>query len=297
MSTTGIKFKQIQSVKDDAFNVDSIPDYTLAMQVGNKSFRFCILDTRANKCLWLEDYSFSSILFTEQLLDQLNLIFDEHMVLQAGFWENIFLSFQNQQFTLIPEAVFKPEQAADYLQLTADTVSEPLDVNFYKHATSGMVNVFAAQRKIADWFKAVYLNKHINFIHHTSAFIEGLKQENTSTAKPFRGLSILIEESYLTIAMVNGQQLEFCNTYLYTSVSDFVYYVMLVMQELKLDPETCKVILYGGISHDSAIFNTLYKYIRNVNFGAKPKHLDFSYKFDEVLDHRYFSIYTIYLCK
>ncbi len=297
MSTTGVKFKQIQSVKDDEFNVDSIPEYTLSMQIGNKSFRFCILDTRVNKCLWLEDYSFSSILFTEQLLDQLNLIFDDHMVLQAGFWQNIFLSFQNQQFTLIPEAVFKPEQAADYLQLAADTTLEPMDVHYYKHVSSGMVNVFAAQRKTIDWFKAVYLNKHIQLVHHTSAFIEGLKYNNSSSAKPSQTLSILIEESYLTIALVDGQQLEFCNTYYYTSVQDFVYYTMLVMQELKLNPETCKVILYGGISHDSAIFNTLYKYIRNVNFGAKPKHLEFGYKFDEVLDHRYFSIYNIYLCK
>jgi hypothetical protein len=57
------------------------------------------------------------------------------------------------------------------------------------------------------------------------------------------------------------------------------------------------VTLYGGISHDSAIFSTLYKYIRNVNFGVKPKSMHFGFKFDEVLDHRYFSIYTIYLCR
>jgi hypothetical protein len=297
LSTTGIKFKLVQSVKDDEFNVDSIPDYTLSIQIGNESFRFCIVDTRAGKCLWLEDYSFSSILFTEQLLDQLNLIFDDHMVLQAGFWQNIFLSFQNLQYTLIPEAVFNPEQASDYIQLTTDTVSEPLDVHFYKHTSSGMVNVFAAQRKTTDWFKAVYLNKPLSLIHHTSAFIEGLKQHNALAVKPVRGLSVLIDESNLTIALTNGQQLEYCNSFYYTSVQDFTYYVMLVMQELKLDPETCKLTLYGGISHDSAIFSTLYKYIRHVNFGIKPKHLDFGYKFDEVLDHRYFSLYNIHLCR
>jgi hypothetical protein len=297
LSTTGIKFKQLQSVKDDEFNVDSIPDYTLAIQIGNESFRFCIVDARADKCLWLEDYSFSSILFTEQLLDQLNLIFDEHMVLQAGFWQNIFISFQNLQFTLIPEAVFKPEQAADYIQLTTDTISEPVDIYHYRHISSGMVDVFAARRKVLDWFKAVYLNKSFTLIHHTSAFIEGLKQQNSFAVKPGRTLSVLIEDAYLTIALTSGQQLEFCNTYYYTSVQDFVYYVMLVMHELKLDPETCKVTLYGGISHDSAIFSTLYKYIRNVNFGAKPKHMHFGFRFDEVLDHRYFSIFSIYLCR
>ncbi len=68
------------------------------------------------------------------------------------------------------------------------------------------------------------------------------------------------------------------------------------MKELNLDPETCKVILYGELSLDSAIFNLLYKYIRYINFGSKPNQIQFSYRFDEIMDHRYFDLYTLHLC-
>ncbi len=67
------------------------------------------------------------------------------------------------------------------------------------------------------------------------------------------------------------------------------------MDELKLDPNVCKVKLFGELSHDSAIFSNLYKYIRHLSFGTKPVAISYSFKFDEVLDHRYFDLYNAYL--
>jgi hypothetical protein len=275
--------------------VDAIPDYTLNLQIGSDSFRFCIIDGHENKCLWLEDYRFSSLFFTEQLLDQLNLIYDDHQVLQAGFWEKIKLSFRNQHFTLIPEAFFKKELVNEYLQKTIETSSEPEEAFFYRHSLFGMVNVFSAERKIMDWFRAAYLNKTISILHQTSAFIEGVLQvpEKSTSAQ---SLSILVEQSHLTIVVTEAKKLHYCNTFFYSSVQDFTYYVMLVINELSMDPETCKVILYGELNHDSAIFSLLYKYIRYINFGSKPDKIQFSYRFDEILDHRYFDVYTLHFC-
>jgi hypothetical protein len=111
-----------------------------------------------------------------------------------------------------------------------------------------------------------------------------------------QSLSILVEQSYLTIVVTEAKKLHYCNTFFYSSVQDFTYYVMLVINELSMDPETCKVILYGELNHDSAIFSLLYKYIRYINFGSKPDKIQFSYRFDEILDHRYFDVYTLHFC-
>jgi hypothetical protein len=289
------KFKLNQKVKDDAFSVDAITDYTLNLQIGSNSFRFCVIDTAQQKCLWLEDFSFTTLFFSEQLLDQLNLIYDDHQVLQAGFWKRINLSFRNQHFTLIPEPLFKPESNAHYLKYSIDMPTEPEQALFYTHKKSGIVNVFSADKQILEWFRAVYLNKPIYLSHYTSALIEGTLFQNRDIAA--KQVIISVEQSHLTIIVSQQEQLLFCNTFYYMSVQDFSYYVMLVMGELNLDPEHCKVTLYGELSHDSAIFSQLYKYIRNITFGTKPSSVQFSYKFDEVLDHRYFDVYTIHLCE
>ncbi|QHT69197.1 DUF3822 family protein [Rhodocytophaga rosea] len=289
------KFKLNQKVKDDAFSVDSIPDYTLNLQIGSNSFRFCVIDDAQRKCLWLEDFSFTSLFFSEQLLDQLNLIYDDHQVLQAGFWKKINLSFKNQHFTLIPETLFKMQSAAQYLKYSIEPPSEPEQNLFYIHKNYGIANVFSADKQTLEWFRAIYLNKQIQLLHYSSALIEGTLSQNKEVAA--KQVIISVEQSYLTIIVSQQQQLLFCNTFYYMSVQDFSYYVMLVIGELNLDPETCKVILYGELSHDSAIFSHLYRYIRNITFGTKPSSINFNYKFDEVLDHRYFDVYSIHLCE
>lgn len=294
MTAISNKFKRNHQIKDDAFSVDAIPTYTLALQTGNDSFRFCITDEAGGKCLWLEDYRFIAPVFAEQLLDQLNLIYDEHEILQAGFWKEIKLAFRNQHFTLVPQPLFMPERAVDYLQLVADIPDETQEVFFYQHTHRDMVSVFAVERRLMEWFKMAYPNKPITALHETSALMEGiLHQANANT----RSVAVSVEATHLTIVVTNGKQIEFCNAFYYASVPDFLYYLVLVMDELQIDPEKTKVVLYGEISHDSLIYSNLYRYVRQLSFGSKPASLRFGYKFDEVLDHRYFDVYTMHLCE
>lgn len=296
LGTITKKFKLNQKVKDESFEVDHINQYCLSLEVGRDSFRMCIIDTERSRCLWLEDYRFSSIFFTEQLLDQLQLIYEDHHVLKAGFWKTVRVSVKNQLFTLIPGSLFKREQANDYLQLLREEpASAPEDIYSYRHASNDIVNVFTLESSIASWFKAVYPAHQVEFIHQASALIEGIIQ-NVSSLYP-SSMFAYVDGSYLTIVVVREKSLAFCNTFFFANTHDFIYYVMFVISELKLNPETIKLTLYGGLNHDSAIFNTLYKYIRHVVFGEKPKFLRFSYLFDEVLDHQYFNAYNISLCE
>ncbi len=108
-----------QRIKDDALDIDAIPQYALNLEVGHDGFRCAIVDAEANRCLWLEDYRFTSVFFTEQVIEQLHSIFDDHQLLQAGFWQKVKVAFKNQHFTLIPESLFKQEYAEDYLRFSA----------------------------------------------------------------------------------------------------------------------------------------------------------------------------------
>jgi hypothetical protein len=288
------KTKLNQRIKDDALDIDAIPQYALSLEVSNDGFRCAIVDTEVNRCLWLEDYRFTSVFFPEQVVDQLNSIFDDHQLLQAGFWQKVRVSFKNQHFTLIPESLFKREYAEGYLRFSAESLKDTEEVYFYQHANREIVNVFAGEKKVADWFRNTYPSRNVSFVHHTSAFIEGVLQHEDYV--PARSMSILVESSYLTVLVTNNYLVEYCNTFFYLSAQDFIYYVMLVMDELRLNPDACRVTLYGEISHDSAIHDVLYKYIRNISFGSKPTALKFSFQFDEMMDHRYFDVFNAYLC-
>ncbi|MBC8110456.1 MAG: DUF3822 family protein, partial [Verrucomicrobia bacterium] len=113
---------------------------------------------------------------------------------------------------------------------------------------------------------------------------------------PEKIMYISLEKSHMTIAVMRDRKIEYCNTFLYHNEQDFVYFVMLTMDGLQLSPDDCKVILYGEIVEDSMIFNNIFKYVRYVALGSRPTNLKYSYRFDDVLDHRYFDLYNIYLC-
>ncbi len=283
-----------QRIKDEALDIDSIPRYALALEVSNNGFRCAIVDSQDNRCLWLEDYRFSSVFFPEQIMEQLGFIFDEHQLLHAGFWHQVRVSLKNKHFTLIPESLFRKDYAGQYLRFSTQMPEDSEEIFYYQHPNREIINVFSGEKKIADWFRKQYPSRNISFVHHTSAFIEGVLQH--SDYVPARSMAVLLEASHLTILVTNSHLVEYCNTFFYLSAQDVIYYVMLVMDELKLNPDSCRVTLYGELSHDSAIHDMLYKYIRFISFGSKSSSLKFSFQFDEMLDHRYFDLFNLYLC-
>ncbi len=194
----------------------------------------------------------------------------------------------------MPQPLFRKENAGEYLRFATEAVKPGDEIFHYKHPNNDIVNVFSGEKKIADWFRDAYPSRNVSFVHHTSAFMEGILQH--ADYLPARTLSILVEPSYLTIMATHNKQVEYCNTFFYISSQDFIYYVMLAVNELKLNPDNCRIVLYGEVAPDSAIYDNLYKYIRNISFGNKPSAIKFGYQFDEILDHRYFDIFNVYLC-
>ena len=288
-----VKYTLVKKITDDTFEVDHLHEYVLSIQVGPSVFRFCVIDSIRNRCLQIEDYKFNYPLEPSQILEQLDLIFDDNTLLKAGFWRSIKLSVKNLKFSLIPNSLFSDQYTADFLRLNCD-FTENEEVHYFKHGTNDTVNIFVAEKKIINWFKAQYPNKTIEVIHHTSLLIEGVLQNYSSTEK--QKVYISIEDSIVTIVVKKGFNLEFCNNFQFRTANDFVYFVMFVFDELDLNPEVIPIILLGDISKNSESFNKIYRYIRNVSFGDKPTTLKFGYKFDEVNDHHYFDLYNMHLC-
>ena len=289
-------FKLNKKIKDDVFNVDLIAQYNLSLQVNSTLFRVCVTDTIKNRCLLIEDYQLSAVAFPEELIRQLEKIYDDHHFLKAGYWKSIKLAIKNTNFSLIPDSLFDKQYLKEYLNINCvynNIATE--EVYYYKQNSTNAVNIFSADAKIIDWFSGSYPGKKIKVIHHTSPLIEAVMVD--SAPKTEKSVYIQVEKNYLTILVKKEKTLEFCNTFYFSSTEDFVYYVMFVFDQLKLDPEKIPVIIWGEILPDSAIYNKLFKYIRYINFGNKPSSLQFGYYFDEVFDHNFYDLYSMHFCE
>jgi hypothetical protein len=292
LNTLKSAYRLSKRIKDDQLNVDHLSEYDLLLQISNDLFRVCIIDSQNHRCLFIEDYEFSAVFFPEQIISHLENIYDEHQLIQAGFWKSIKLSFKTRNFTLVPASLFDKEHAADYLLLNSE-INSTENIYYYQQSSMEAVNVFSAEKKIAEWFINAYPSRSIKFLHHTCSFLEGnLHKDN----KGQKSLYLNIEKNLFTATVVQNKTVEFCNSFNYTSPEDFVYFVMYIFDQMKLNPEATPVVIWGEIDSSSLIYHKLYKYIRFLSLGERPKGLKFSYQFDECFDHRYFDLFTIHFC-
>lgn len=295
METISANYKILKKIKDEAFDVDNLHNYCLSLQIGIRDLQFCIIDTTTNKCLVVEDFIFHDVSTINTRLLVIQKLFENHHLLMAGFWHSVKVSFKSHKFTLVPVDHYLPESAAEYLSVNCDVKEKTEDVHHYKHITSNATNVFTVDKKLVAWLRTVYKQKEIQVLHQGSALIEGVHRYNDHSHE--KSMFCFIDKGVLHLIVSQDQHLHYYNQFAVKSSEDFLRYIMLVFKQLSLDQKSSKLIVWGDIAIDSPHVQMLKKYIRNISFGGKPTYLKFSYHFDEMADHQYFDVLSVFLCE
>ncbi|MHC2990543.1 hypothetical protein OB13_02700 [Pontibacter sp. HJ8] len=295
MNTINTHFRLSYQFHDEAFNLSLAGHCNLYISISSKAIRFAVADVERNKFVVLEDYELITVFTPLQVAEQLSLIAEHSPILQEQRWLNVRISISNQHFTLVPETLFDPAHQADYLRLHSDLNPQQEVVLSYRHNGLEAVNIFALDSVVYKTAQNLFAERPVQFVHQTSSLIKSVLHQ--AERKDGRFLYIFVERNYVTILVVSESGLQFCNVFHYLSPEDFIYYIIFVMQEQKMNPEQETITAWGDITHDSSLFNILKKYIRQVRLGKKPADVAYSYKLDDVFEHRYFEIYSLHFCE
>ena len=295
MEATVATLKHIRKHKDrNRFNIDNLQDYCLSIIVGQHDFQFCVTDTRKNRVLLLEDYIIQGGDTPQQQLDAISRVYEDNSLINAAFWKEVKVCVKNRQFSLVPTPLFDLQEAHNYLQLNAAYDPELDECLAYPHNQAKMTTTFAVPKPLAEFFQSKYPNGNLRIFHQSSALLEGLlKFEGTSRQKT---MFIFIDRFFLHISVVKNNGLEYYNIFPIRTSEDYIKYMLGVMQTLKMDQKTSRVVLQGFIRPQSNHHKFLQKYARNTAFGRRPGNLKLSYDFDEVGEHQYFDLLNTYLC-
>lgn len=295
MNTISTNFRLSHKIQDESFSLAQSGNCNLYVTLSTSVIRLAVADIERNKFVVLEDYELISVFNPLQIAEQLSLIAEENPLLKEKRWHNVRIGISNPHFTLVPETLFDPGHQQDYLRLHSDLNPQKDLVHYYRHSSMEAVNIFAIESALQQGLKSIFPENSLQFVHQTSVLIKGvLHQTSRGTNKT---LSIFVERHYVTILVVNESGLQFCNIFHYLSPEDFIYYIVFVMQEQKLNPEQETIHVWGDITHDSALFNILQKYIRTVKLGKKPADVSYSYRFEDLFEHRYFEVYSLHFCE
>lgn len=287
-------YKRVRRVKDSKFTIDELDHYSLVMQVGVYDLQFAVVDSQDNQCMALEDYRLEGVRTVNGRLRLIKQILDDHEFLIAGFWKDVKLCLKSHKFTLVPSNMFVQENAADYLALNSEIKTSFEEVNYYKQISVDTINVFAAETKLCRWVESIYKKKKVHIIHQGSALIEGVLKHADHIEE--KSMYCYVDRGILHIIVTEEDRLLYYNQFAARKKQDYLKYILLVFNELKMDNKKNQVFLWGFIKPSSEEMTLLKKYIRNISFGSKPSFLKFRYVFDEIEDHQYFDVMGGYLC-
>ncbi|MEM0941093.1 MAG: DUF3822 family protein [Bacteroidota bacterium] len=287
-------YKRVNRVKDTKFTIDELDHYSLVMLVGIYDLQFAVIDSQDNQCMALEDYLLRGVKTINGRLKLIKEILDDHEFLTAGFWKDVKLCLKTHKFTLVPANMFVQENVADYLALNSEIKTSFEEVNYYKQISANTINVFAAEIKLCRWIESIYKKKKVHIIHQGSALIEAVLKHADHVQE--KGMYCFVDRGILHCIVTENDQLLLYNQFSTKNKEDLLKYIMLIFQELKMNPKSEQLFIWGFMKQNSEEMTLLKKYIRNISFGSKPSFLKYSYQFDEIQDHLYFDVMGGYLC-
>ncbi len=282
------------TIRSHAFDTLSTATSVLCIEVGRDRLRFMVQDANRRGC-YLEDYTFPSLLTEHTATDILPDVFRDHPVLSAGPWQEIRVGVNSPSFTLVPQALFRKEYASSYLALMRGSMLPAHEfAHAYVHEAEGFQSVFNLEHALFDYFSGVYPLQPLTFIHQTGALLQATADLDRKLLASST-VWLYFDDEFVTVIHRQAHQLRYCNRFGYKNVQDLAYYILYILDEQQLPPDSVNVVLYGEITPFAESYTSLSRFLPNLSFGYTPPGLHLDSEFDDLPDHRYLSLFGLTL--
>ena len=258
---------------DESFNPKDSSKYDLTFEIGDKTFGFSILDVEKNKFIALG-------YFRNHLVD----VVHSYSWLGEQF-HRIKGIIANSRFTLIPEALFIESEKESYFNFLHERESgETILSDRLEHL--GIYTVYSIP---GHWRKEIeHVFPKLTLCHISSVLIRNIwmNVKNITGFKVFLNL----REGEFDLLVFEGKKFKYCNAFHFQTPEDIAYYVIFVFEQLNLNPEEISMTILGNMDKFSPVFDLLFRYIRNIDFLGRNEGFSYSYLFNDVPGHQYFSL-------
>lgn len=230
--------------------------YKLSIQLNLNGFSFCITNAEG-QIIVVEDAFEAQELLSEQVLyEKLKKAFDTKPELQAQF-ETVEVVYAHELYCFVPEAYYDSTNKSLYFKYTLKTlVTDYISEDVIKNGA--IINLFIPYVNINNYLLERF--KEFNFRHTSSLLLDYVfKKEALETQEK---VYIHFQNSHFEVIVVKGNQLLLFNTFANQAPSDVLYYILFVLEQLELSPESVAVQLLNNCNNE--VFELLYGYIRNI---------------------------------
>ncbi|WP_299126112.1 DUF3822 family protein [uncultured Winogradskyella sp.] len=243
----------------------------LSIQINLNGLSFCILNRETKSIEFLNTITFANKLTPNDILDHLKAELSSNTAFSEDF-DAVIVIHQNELATLVPKNLYNENNKADYLKfnskiLRTDFITED-DININES-----INVYVPYVNINNYIFETF--GEFIYKHSSSILVDTILSKEKATEEPI--VYININKNTIELLVINKGQLQLFNVFEYHSKEDFIYYILFVYEQLKLDVETTPIKLSGIVDKDDELYSILYTYVRHIDFIDT----DFKYKISE----------------
>lgn len=282
---------------DPGLNYLFTNNYDLSIRILPDGFSYTVFDTLKDKFISIEEFAspssqnllqaFGSNEYT-QWLDQ---IIKQYYLLKEEFNKVTILTGGNK-YTLMPAPLFDPAQTKKYLAFNHPlSENDALLYDLIKSPESCLI--YALPVSLKEWITKNYPGARS--FHVCGSLIRNFQMQARGENHITRILAN-IQADTLEVIIFKGADFHFCNSFRYITQTDLLYYLLFVLEQLKINTELSPLFLSGSIGNDNGLIKLLKKYIRNVDPIPEVQNRKLSPVFDNAPLHRYYDLLNVSLC-
>lgn len=238
------------------FSADLAQHYHISIQISESSYKYCVINKLNN---YIE---FFKILPSSQNLSE-NLNNEE--ILKLNFISSTII-FENISCTLVPEEFYSEKHNKTFLDFN---IGDSDIIKSDKLNTVEAYLIYSFDKKINDIIETILPKAKQK--SHQSILIDLFGNMINDEENVY----INLENNKLIITIFRKNKLIFNNTFEYQTKEDILYHILFCLEQLKIDRDKVKVLLYGNIREKDETFNLLFEYIRHVSLAKDEKKFTF----------------------
>lgn len=252
--------KTVQRKKSNT-SIENSNNLKLSIQFSLDGFSFCVSNLETKKDVFFSEYTFEKTLKTPQeLLENITSIFKSDKNLHIDFKE-VHVIHQNELSTLVPQEYFDEKQLNTYLKYNIKTLKSDF-IAFDELSSIKANNVYIPYVNINN-----YLFQHFGefeYKHSSSILIDKILSIETKNDK--ETMFVDVSKNSLSVIVSKQNRLLFSNVFIFRTKEDFLYYILFIAEQLKLNSGEFNLYFSGKILKESEVFKLCAMYIKNLLF-------------------------------
>ena len=247
-------------IQQKSSNISKNIHHRLSVQVSLTGLSFLVKGLDTEETLFFTQKQVGSRSTPEELLLEIDSIIAKNEMLQLKF-DEVILLYSNNVYTPVPASLFDETKASEYLKFNSKILSNDF-IAYDQVESDNMVVVYIPYVNINNYFFERF--GAFQYFHAASIFLKDVLPLAKHGTGPKMHLNV--QEEQLDVIILEEGKLLLCNSFLFKTSEDFIYYILFCLEQLKLNPDSIPLILSGSIDKEDSNYELLYTYVRNISF-------------------------------